>query len=121
MEGIYITPNESKEYFTEEQCYILELLNIPELPTQSIARARVKPGVTTAWHKLKGTSEIYYILKGKGKVEIGTDSPREIKQNELVYIPPLTRQRIQNTGEIDLIFLCICVPTFKQSNYLPLE
>ena len=100
---------------------LLELLNSPNIPTQSIARARVKPGITTAWHKLSNTSEVYYILEGTGSVEIGQDSPREISKSEMVLIPPDTRQRIKNIGSQDLIFLCFCVPSFDQKNYIPLE
>lgn len=117
MEPTHIIPEESKEYYTSERCHILELLNTPKLSDQSIARARVKPGVTTAWHALSETSEIYYILEGTGKVEIGNELNKVTKKGELVYIPPNTRQRIKNIGETDLIFLCICVPRFQQKNY----
>lgn len=117
MEPRLISPDETKEYFTEEKCHILELLNIPELRSQSIARARVEVGVTTSWHLLDNTSEIYYILQGRGTVEIGETFTKEISANELVYIPKNTRQRIKNTSNEDLIFLCFCVPAFDQKNY----
>jgi len=121
MDTRYVSPDESKEYYSEEKCHILELLNLPHLNTQSIARARVDPGITTAWHKLANTSEVYYILSGKGQVEIGQDAPRILSTNELVFIPPDTKQRIKNIGETDLIFLCFCVPSFSQNNYISVE
>lgn len=117
MKATHIIPDESKEYYTDEKCYILELLNSQDLSDQSIARARVKPGVTTEWHLLDQTSEIYYILEGEGKVEIADNLAKIISKNEMVYIPKNTRQRITNVGETDLVFLCFCVPRFKQENY----
>ena len=47
--------NLKKEFYTSEKCYITELSNTPDDPDVSIARARVEPGVTTRWHRLKGT------------------------------------------------------------------
>lgn len=121
MEPIFIQPDEALEYYTDEKCHILELLNTSSISDQSIARAKVKPGVTTAWHSLDHTSEIYYILEGQGKVEIGNEPPRIIKKNELIYIPQNVRQRIENIGDQDLIFLCICVPRFQQKNYQSIQ
>jgi mannose-6-phosphate isomerase-like protein (cupin superfamily) len=45
------------EFLTEEGCYIVELRNVDEDPTCSIARARVEPGVKTKLHSLRGTVE----------------------------------------------------------------
>ena len=54
--------NLDDEYYTQEKCYISELSNTDDDPDASIARARVKPGVTTQWHRLKGTIERYCII-----------------------------------------------------------
>jgi hypothetical protein len=45
----------SSEFYTAERCHIIEIMNQPGIEF-SIARARVEPGVTTAFHLLKGTS-----------------------------------------------------------------
>jgi len=121
MEPKFISPDETLEYYTDERCHILELLNTSIISDQSIARARVKPGVTTAWHSLNHTSEIYYILEGLRKVEVGDKPARVIKKNELIYIPKNVNQRIKNIGTQDLIFLCICVPRFQQKNYQSIQ
>ncbi len=110
----------SSEYETSERCHIIELLNQDDDRTQSIARARVEPGVTTAWHHLQGTSEVYYILSGEGLAEVG-DETYELKAHELLRIPAHTRQRITNSGQEDLVFLCFCVPAFSMSTYIDLE
>ncbi|MGR8981050.1 MAG: cupin domain-containing protein [Gammaproteobacteria bacterium] len=106
-----------KEYDTAEGCLIIELSNTPEDSEVSIARARVEPGVTTRWHRLRGTAERYVILEGKGRVEIGNLSPQEVGAGDVVLIPPLCRQRITNVGKGDLIFLAICNPRFMNEAY----
>lgn len=111
----------SKETYTPEKCYITELSNTPDDPDVSIAKARVEPGVTTRWHLLRGTVERYYIVKGRGRVEIGNLQPQEISAGAIVLIPPMCRQRITNTGSEDLVFLAICTPRFSDDAYQDLE
>jgi mannose-6-phosphate isomerase-like protein (cupin superfamily) len=110
-----------REYSTEERCYINELLGQTDDPELSVARARVEPGVTTAWHALDGVVERYVILEGTGRVEVGDLEAREVGPGDLVYIPAATRQRITNTGASDLIFLCLCTPPFNAERYQSLE
>jgi mannose-6-phosphate isomerase-like protein (cupin superfamily) len=106
-----------KEFYTPEKCYITELSNSPDDPDASIARARVAPGVSTRWHRLVGTVERYYILKGSGRVEVGQLPPQEVGAGDIVLIPPLCRQRITNIGSEDLIFLAICTPRYSNEVY----
>jgi mannose-6-phosphate isomerase-like protein (cupin superfamily) len=83
----------------------------------SIARARVESGVTTRWHRLKGTYERYFIISGIGLVEVGKLPPREVTAGDIVLIPPMCRQRVTNIGAEDLVFLAICSPRFLQDVY----
>jgi mannose-6-phosphate isomerase-like protein (cupin superfamily) len=105
------------EYFFVEGCYILEMWNTPKDDAVSIARARVRPGDATKWHRLKNIVERYVIMEGIGCVETGDLPPREVGIGDVIVIPCDTRQRITNTGDTDLIFLCICTPRFVQANY----
>ena len=107
----------NKEFYTQEGCYITELSNTPDDPDVSIARARVEPGVTTNWHRLTKAAERYYIIQGKGRVEVGQLTPQEVSVGDVVLIPPLCRQRITNIGTEDLIFLAICTPRFSNDVY----
>jgi mannose-6-phosphate isomerase-like protein (cupin superfamily) len=109
--------NLKEEFYTSEKCYITELSNMPDDPDVSIARARVEPGVTTCWHCLKGTYERYFIISGRGLVEIGEQPPQELSAGDIVHIPPMCRQRITNIGAEDLVFLAICSPRFLQDVY----
>jgi mannose-6-phosphate isomerase-like protein (cupin superfamily) len=109
-----------EEYFTSEGCFILELSNAPDDPGLSIARARVAPGVTTRWHRLRNTVERYVILEGRGRAEVGGLAPQDVGPGDVVLIPPSCRQRITNTGAGDLVFLAICSPRFAHQAYEPL-
>jgi len=109
------------ERATRERCFIAELAGPSVDENVSIARARVKPGVTTERHRLKGVSERYIIAAGKGLMEIGDLEPIEVSQGDVVLIPPDTPQRITNTGDSDLIFYCVCIPPFRSSCYQALD
>lgn len=121
MRRRHIPMNVDDEFYTEERCHILEILNETDDRTQSLARARVEPGVTTAWHRLKDTSEIYFILTGEGQIELGEDFVKKVKRNDVVRIPANQAQRIHNFGTEDLSFLCYCQPAFCDDCYEELE
>ena len=86
----------------------------------SLALARVKPGKITRKHKLKTSSEVYVILHGKGIMHMG-DETAEVKEGHIIYIPPGAIQRIKNTGNEDLVFLCIVDPPWRKEDEEILE
>ena len=112
-----ITPDLTPEFYFQERCYIAELLNTPDCPGLSIARARVEPGVTTVLHPVRGTDEVYYILSGHGEVEIAGKVIGTMRPGDLLRIPADTPQRITNTGGEDLVFLANCAPRFEGERY----
>ena len=107
----------AQEFLTHENCFILEVANDSGDPDVSIARARVLPGETTEWHRVKDIDERYVIVRGKGKVEIGDLPPAIVSEDDVVRIPANTPQRITNVGDEDLVFFCVCSPRFAQSAY----
>ena len=108
------------EFYTTEGCHINELSNSDADPGVSIARARVRPGVTTRWHRLADTTERYVVLSGAGKVEVG-DLAQTVAPGDVVLIPPGCRQRITGLGNEDLVFLAICTPRFRPEAYEDME
>lgn len=121
MKALVHTLDQNKEYYFKEGCYINELCNSAEDADVSIARARVEPGRTTRWHRLRGIAERYVILQGRGRVEIGSELIQTAYPGDVVVIPPQTRQRITNEGTEDLVFLAICAPRFVPEAYEDLE
>ncbi|MDH7460664.1 cupin domain-containing protein [Chitinophagaceae bacterium 26-R-25] len=116
-----VIPQASTEFFTPERCFITELLNTKDFNSLSIAKARVKAGVTTMLHKLNETDEIYYILSGRGEMEVAGENVGIVVANDVVFIPRNSPQRIKNVSDEDLIFLCICAPRFEVENYIANE
>ena len=109
------------EFETDEHCFIIEVANDDGDEQISIARARVAPGVTTAWHKLTDTTERYIIVQGQGRVQFGASPPVVVGEGDVVRIPVDTPQRIENNGTIDLVFYAVCTPPFKRRSYVNLE
>ena len=112
--------NPLKEFWTEERCYITELLNNPQSPNISIALARVEIGITTQLHSLRGVQETYIIKKGLGLLEIDNEQI-SVKENDTILIEANRSQRITNVGNCDLEFYCICIPRFYTDCYINLE
>jgi mannose-6-phosphate isomerase-like protein (cupin superfamily) len=111
----------ASEFFaTQERCHIVETWRTSD-DSMTIARARVEPGVTTAWHALDGVTERYIIASGSGRMEVGDLPPADVGPGDTVFIPAGVRQRITNTGSSDLIFYCVCTPPFTPECYRDLE
>lgn len=107
----------SSEFYTPEKCFIVEQSNSSDDESMSIARARVEPGVSTRWHRLRTSGERYYILSGIGRVEVGDLPAADVGPGDVVIIPPMSRQRITNTGQEELVFLALCTPPFTIDDY----
>ena len=108
------------EFYLEEGCYIVELHNTGTDTDCSIARARVEPGMVTELHCLRGIVERYVRMAGWGEVEINGQAPAAVAPLDVVTIPAGVSQRIRNTGDIDLVFLCVCTPRFEAEKYMQL-
>ena len=80
----------------------------------SLAHAIVKPKEVTKPHKLS-TTEVYYLLEGKGVMHINEES-KEVFPKCAIYIPPDSTQYIENTGDSDLVFLCIVDPAWQNND-----
>jgi mannose-6-phosphate isomerase-like protein (cupin superfamily) len=114
MEPKIIKAKSLSEHFTSERCFIAENYNTKKV---SIARARVKAGVTTKAHHLRTVDEIYLITSGKGKVTVGNLSSTDVEAGDVIFIPAGTSQKITNTCNTDLVFYCICTPRFTDDCY----
>jgi len=77
----------------------------------SLAQAVLQPGQTTRDHRLQ-SAEVYYIIEGAGQMFIDEEQA-EVSSGQAVYIPPGAIQRIRNTGQEDLVFLCIVDPAWR--------
>jgi mannose-6-phosphate isomerase-like protein (cupin superfamily) len=108
---------DSEELIAGDDSILRELLHPQKEDLQirySLAHAKVPVGQATKPHRLK-TSEVYYIIAGNGLMHIDKES-FEVGPECAVYIPPEAMQYIENTGDSDLIFLCIVDPAWRQED-----
>ncbi len=118
MQPKIVKTKDLNEYFTLEQCYIAENYSAPDV---SIAKATIKPGVTTHAHHLKNEKEIYIITEGIGMVYVGDLAPTKVEKGDVVVIPPRVSQKVTNIGSVDLVFYCVVTPRFTQECYVDEE
>ena len=74
-------------------------------PTFAMRRFRVKPGGYTPYHTHPYEHEVY-VLSGKG-VAVIEDQEYPLEKDSFILVPPDLRHQFKNTGDEDLIFLCI--------------
>ena len=80
----------------------------------SIAHCTINPGNNSKSHTMK-TSEMYYIIQGNGIMHIGEEQ-KQVKQNEVIFVPPMSKQFLENNGDVDLVVLCIVDPAWRQED-----
>jgi mannose-6-phosphate isomerase-like protein (cupin superfamily) len=82
---------------------------------QSLAEARLAPGLATTPHHHAVTEEIYYILRGTADMTLD-DQTRPVGPGDAIAIPPGARHTIRNTGTEELVFLCTCAPGYEHTD-----
>ncbi|MBA60803.1 MAG: hypothetical protein CMJ76_00390 [Planctomycetaceae bacterium] len=106
--------NDVPAFITKDGSQIRELLahRNSSISNQSLAEARVAPGLATQPHYHPLTEEIYYILAGVGEMTVG-DEMRIVGPGDAIAIPPGAIHTIRNPGTQSLIFLCCCAPCYE--------
>ena len=104
-------------FTTKDGSEIRELLAYrnSSIRAQSLAEARIVPDGKTTPHYHPRTEEIYYILTGHGRMQIG-DELRHVGPGDAIAIPPGQVHQIINTGSVELKFLCCCAPGYEDSD-----
>ncbi|MGD8638428.1 MAG: cupin domain-containing protein [Nitrosopumilaceae archaeon] len=85
----------------------------------SLAEFTLKVGKKSRPHKLK-SSEVYFFLEGKGGLHVNEEF-FEVAEGDSAYVPPMSVQFLENSGEVDLKFLCIVDPAWKADDEIILE
>ena len=85
----------------------------------SVAQFTLESEKKSKLHKIS-SSEIYYILEGIGNLKIDEDT-HHLEKDDSVYVPPNSKQFIENIGSIDLKFLCIVEHAWKADDEIILE
>jgi mannose-6-phosphate isomerase-like protein (cupin superfamily) len=104
-------------FITKDGSEIRELLAYRNscIRRQSLAEARVPVGGSTAPHYHPQTEEIYFILEGRGRMQLD-DQTRDVGHGDAIAIPPGSRHQITNTGDVPLRLLCCCAPAYEHED-----
>ncbi|MFW9792784.1 MAG: cupin domain-containing protein [Candidatus Thorarchaeota archaeon] len=81
----------------------------------SLALGTILVGRKTIRHRLRSSSEVYFILKGRARFSIN-EHVEEVGVGSLVYVPPRAIQYVENIGDSDLQYLVICDPPWHQDD-----
>jgi len=104
-------------YITKDGSEIFELFH-PDNSTvknMSLAIARVARGKATIKHKHVKSQEIYYILKGNGRMHLEGESAI-VNEGDCIFIPPGSVHWIENIGDEELIILCASHPAYSHED-----
>lgn len=104
--------NDCLPYTTKDGSIIREIMRAAN---QSLAEATVAHGQATALHYHRETEEIYYVLSGRGLMNIEGEE-RHVGAGDAVLIPPGWRHTIRNEETEDLVFLCCCAPSYSHED-----
>jgi mannose-6-phosphate isomerase-like protein (cupin superfamily) len=104
-------------FTTRDGSEIRELLahRNSSIQNQSLAEARLAPGLATVPHFHPRTEEIYYILHGEAEMTID-DEQQTVAAGDAIGISPGQVHTIRNTGQEVLIFLCCCAPGYEHDD-----
>lgn len=86
----------------------------------SLIHAALEIGKRSYSHILKQQSELYYVLEGKGRLHIETES-KVLKVGDLALVKAGEKQYIVNVGTTVLRFLCIVSPPWSADDEVILD
>jgi len=91
---------------------ILDRTNAP-VEKQSLAEATVQAGASTQRHYHKLSEEFYFILEGRGRMEIDGET-KKVEPGDAVLIPAGAWHTI--AADESLKFLCCCAPPYSHED-----
>lgn len=69
-----------------------------------VSLAQLQPGLSYEPHKHEDHEEVYYIIKGKGRIKIGNENAK-FRDGDVIYIPEKMMHSITNEGDEVVEFL----------------
>jgi mannose-6-phosphate isomerase-like protein (cupin superfamily) len=104
-----------KPFTTKDGSTIRSILDRTNAPVemQSLAEASLPKGCATERHHHKLSEEFYFILEGRGVMEIDGEA-REVTAGDAILIPRHAWHQI--TAREPLRFLCCCAPPYAHED-----
>ena len=106
---------DQEPFVTKDGSQIRSVLDRTNAPVrmQSLAEATVQAGESTQRHFHKVSEEFYFILEGRGLMELDWET-REVGPGDAILIPAGAWHTI--TARERLSFLCCCAPPYDHAD-----
>jgi mannose-6-phosphate isomerase-like protein (cupin superfamily) len=104
---------ESVEAFVTKDGSTIRELHHTEV--QSLAEATLEVEQATERHYHRLTEEIYFVLKGQGRMEVDGDVT-QVRPGNAVLIPAGAWHQLENNGTSELRILCCCAPPYSHDD-----
>jgi mannose-6-phosphate isomerase-like protein (cupin superfamily) len=82
---------------------------------QSLAEATLEVEQATERHYHRVAEEIYFVLKGQGRMEVDGDITH-VRPGDAVLIPAGAWHQLENNGTSELRILCCCAPPYSHDD-----
>lgn len=83
----------------------------------SLAEEVLPVGASVGRHHHVETEEIYYVLRGAGRMTVGAET-RDVTTGDAVFIPRGATHTLQNTGIEEMTILLVCGPAYSIADHL---
>jgi len=108
-----VTSVETVEAFVTKDGSTIRELHHTEV--QSLAEATLEVEQATERHYHRLTEEIYFVLKGQGRMEVDGDVT-QVRPGDAVLIPAGAWHQLENNGTSELRILCCCAPPYSHDD-----
>lgn len=118
----HVTLADRPEFLAGDHTVLRELLHPAKQPLAlgySVAHGTLAPGVRSKWHRLR-SSEVYYIIAGQGRMSVDA-SVVAVEPGSVIYVPPGSKQSLENSGRTAIEFLCLVDPAWRPEDEEVLE
>jgi mannose-6-phosphate isomerase-like protein (cupin superfamily) len=107
--------SQQEPFTTKDGSSIRSLLDLSNAPVamQSLAEASLPPGSSTQRHYHRRSEEFYYLLEGRGMMEIDGEQT-EVASGDAILIPAGAWHQIRAIDP--LRFLCCCAPPYAHDD-----
>ena len=95
------------EIVKDNETYILK--DNKTLKNLVLSSTMLRRGMSTRGHRHPGQEEVYFFVKGYGKMIVGdeTDDPFNVGPGDIILIPDGAFHRVINDGDTHMLFNCV--------------
>jgi mannose-6-phosphate isomerase-like protein (cupin superfamily) len=82
----------------------------------SLAEEVLPVGAAVGRHYHTETEEVYYILRGNGRMTVG-DEVRDVSTGDAIFIPRGHVHSLENTGQEEMTIMLVCGPAYSYEDH----